>query len=116
MQLSEVVDGVAWRRPDNRLAKTLVALLDGVMSSNVRSPRSAVHKARVQERAAHSYGYAGGRLKVCVDRVHSLPLNVQARMVLEPKKMWRQPEETDPEPVVVDVGFMDDDHGLRAEV
>src|SRR5262245_52997374 len=56
------------------------------------------------------------QLKVCVDQVRSLPLNAQGRMVLDPKTMWRQPEDTDPEPMVVDVGFTDDDHGLKDEV
>lgn len=57
------------------------------------------------------------KLMVCVDQgVKALPRDAAGRMVLDPEKMWLDPETVSPKPVPLEVGFMDGDPGLRKEV
>lgn len=52
-------------------------------------------------------------LRVCVDQVRSFR---RVRGIIDPEKMWRDPEDPNPNPVRLDVGFLDGDAGLKAEV
>src|SRR3954467_7619447 len=56
-------------------------------------------------------------LKVCLDQGRT-PRQIKgvSKGVIDPEKMWRDPGDTAPKPLILEVGFLDDDHGLQAEV
>jgi hypothetical protein len=55
-------------------------------------------------------------LGVCLDQVKRLPPEIDGRLVLEQSKLWGHQGDPGPSPLLLDVGFLDDEHGLRWEV
>ncbi|HYV46997.1 MAG TPA: M12 family metallopeptidase [Myxococcaceae bacterium] len=55
-------------------------------------------------------------LKVCIDQVGRFPENVAGRLVLDRGTLWREPDDDSPEPVELEVGFLEGDPGLRREI
>jgi hypothetical protein len=55
-------------------------------------------------------------LWVCIDHVGRFPKNVAGRLVLDRQTLWREADDDRPEPVELEVGFLEGDPGLQREI